>query len=80
MLVVYDITVRQSWENVQRWVEEARRMLPEHEPMVPFILGTYALAHHRRVHSSGVESPTRRISLSCSRGQERPDRTEAGVC
>jgi hypothetical protein len=34
MLVVYDVTVRESWVNVKRWVEDVRRMLPEHEPMV----------------------------------------------
>jgi hypothetical protein len=42
MLVVYDITFRQSWEGVKRWVEDARRSLPDHEPMIPFILGTLA--------------------------------------
>jgi GTPase SAR1 family protein len=40
MLVVYDITFRQSWESVKRWVEDVRRSLPDHEPMIPFILGT----------------------------------------
>jgi hypothetical protein len=72
MLVVYDITSRQSWESVTRWVEDVRRSLPEHEPMIPFILGTCALVHHlRRLHSHvATESLTPVPSPRCSRGKE----------
>ena len=83
MLVVYDITSRQSWENVKRWVEDVRRTLPEHDPMIPFIVGTCALAPlPRRLHSHvATESLTPVRSPRCSRGKERLDlAAEAGVC
>ena len=43
LLVVYDITVRSSWENAKYWVEEVRRTLADDVDMMPFILGTAVL-------------------------------------
>jgi GTPase SAR1 family protein len=85
MLVVYDITSRQSWENVKRWVEDVRRTLPDQ--MIPFIVGTCALASPpRRLHSQepwracATESLTPVPSSRCSGGKERLDFAQAGVC
>jgi hypothetical protein len=69
MLVVYDITSRQSWESVKRWVDIVRRSLPDHEPMISFILGTCALAppppRRLHVHKSHVARAQLNRSRPC---------------
>jgi hypothetical protein len=77
IMVVYDVTARETWENVKRWVEDIRQSSPEEGPMTPFILGTHACDDIAR-ECSQLNRP--RLPLHCSRCKERHDVAEAGVC